>query len=118
MQIQWSSLWPFPVAGLAYLVHLRYRRYSPRRLPNFTSLKLFEIYTTAAFMGYFQVQDRRLYKELQHDRDLFILEAYALTLRRELGADQELGWREDQRLQQDQTRNCKVIAMLIQVLGY
>ena len=69
-------------------------------------------------MGYFQVQDRRLYKELQHDRDLFILEAYALTLRRELGADQELGWREDQRLQQDQTRNCKVIAMLIQVLGY
>ncbi len=75
---QWSTYWPLPVAGVSYLIHLRYRRQRPRRLPTLTSMSLRELYGTGACLGVAALEVNRLAKNLAHDRDLLTIEFAAV----------------------------------------
>ncbi len=70
-----------PVLGAAYLVHLRYRRSVPRRIPTLTSLRLAELYGTAGFTWIIMREEERLKQRTFRDRDLLMIEACAYGLR-------------------------------------
>ncbi|CDO69803.1 hypothetical protein BN946_scf184803.g1 [Trametes cinnabarina] len=74
-----NPYWPLKTSliGVAYLAHLRFRRYSPRTLPTFTPLRLGELYGSVALI-YTVSQERRLAQErVVNDSRLMTLEAAA-----------------------------------------
>ncbi|KAM5542305.1 hypothetical protein V8D89_004178 [Ganoderma adspersum] len=73
----WPIYWPMPVVGLAYLLHLRYRRQSPRIFPRITPLRPFELYVTAGLTASLIVEQQHFYANLKLDRDLLVLEFFA-----------------------------------------
>ncbi|KAI0716128.1 hypothetical protein C8T65DRAFT_805395 [Cerioporus squamosus] len=82
LNFNWSTCWPLPVAGLSYLVHMRYRRHIPRRLPTLTSMSLRELYATGAGLSIAALDVNRLTVNLAQDRDLLTIElAAALNAR-------------------------------------
>ncbi|KAI1785790.1 hypothetical protein LXA43DRAFT_101882 [Ganoderma leucocontextum] len=97
------SVWPLPVAGLTYLLHLRYRRCSPRRLPRITPLRPFELYATAGLVGSVFVEKQRFFENLKRDRDLLVLEYFAIALR-EVWIEYQARWKEMEHLQTEMWR--------------
>ncbi|KAI0716114.1 hypothetical protein C8T65DRAFT_694412 [Cerioporus squamosus] len=75
----WTDILALPVLGAAYLVHWRYRRYAPRRVPTLTSLRLAELYGTAGFAWTMIREDARLKRRIMADRDLVTIEASAFA---------------------------------------
>ncbi|KAI0668773.1 hypothetical protein C8Q78DRAFT_979357, partial [Trametes maxima] len=73
----WTSFWPLPVLGICYIVHVRYRRYSPRRLPTLTSMKLREIYAWHAASTVFSGLSDEFENEALDDNDMSLLETVA-----------------------------------------
>ncbi|RDX40111.1 hypothetical protein OH76DRAFT_1423904 [Lentinus brumalis] len=71
----WRDTLALPVLGAAYLVHLRYRRSAPRRIPALTSLRLAELYGTAGFTWIIMREEERLKQRTFRDRDLLMIEA-------------------------------------------
>ncbi|KAI0364925.1 hypothetical protein BV20DRAFT_1056854 [Pilatotrama ljubarskyi] len=69
--IQWTRLWAIPVVGASYLFHLRFRRYSPRRLPLFTSLRPAELHAFAGlYLTTWSESFRLRTLALREDKDL------------------------------------------------
>ena len=75
--MQWPTYWPMPIAGLAYLLHLRYRRKVPRIIPRITPLRPFELYATAGLTASVIVEQQHFYANLKLDRDLLVLEFFS-----------------------------------------
>ncbi|EIW65359.1 uncharacterized protein TRAVEDRAFT_42733 [Trametes versicolor FP-101664 SS1] len=73
----WSNFWPLPLIGVSYLAHIRYRRYSPRRLPTLTSMKLPEIYAFLAIIHAMEGAAGELKDEVMNDSDLELIEKVA-----------------------------------------
>ncbi|PIL29988.1 hypothetical protein GSI_07899 [Ganoderma sinense ZZ0214-1] len=81
---EYSSLlnyWPILVAGLAWLAHLHYRQYYPRRLPHFTPLKPLELYAAAGLAGSVLAEQHRFVENIKRDHDLLVLTCFAMSLR-------------------------------------
>ena len=66
-----------PVIGVAYLLHLRIRRSHPRTLPTLTSLKLGEIYGSAAVLYSAEPVLVMAHDKVEQDEDLRTLETVA-----------------------------------------
>ena len=77
----WTDIWPLPVAGLACLVHMRYRRYCPRTLPTLTPLKPFEIYVAISTSYTIYLAALRQKRELLCDQNLLMVEIVARLAR-------------------------------------
>ncbi|KAI0816903.1 hypothetical protein BC628DRAFT_1405177 [Trametes gibbosa] len=83
----WSNFWELPVIGLVYVAHVRYRRYSPRRLPTFTSMRLPEIYACTATSTICVGLSDELEEEVLGDPDLHLIEHVARSIKTQLFAD-------------------------------
>ncbi|KAI0353238.1 hypothetical protein OH77DRAFT_1427648 [Trametes cingulata] len=69
--MQWARLWAIPVFSATYLIHRRFRRYSPRRLPLLTSVRPAELHAVAGlfFTGWTELLRLRT-QALREDKDL------------------------------------------------
>lgn len=92
MQSVPASYWPIPIAGVASLVHPRFRRYLPRRLPPLSPLKPIELYAAAGLAGSVVAQQQRFFETVKRDRDLLVLDFHSVAFR---------GWRVDHRAESE-----------------
>ncbi|KAI0641237.1 hypothetical protein C8Q79DRAFT_330221 [Trametes meyenii] len=86
----WTSFWPLPVLGISYFAHVRYRRYSPRRLPTLTSMKLRELYAFHAVTAVFSGLSDEFEDEVLDDKDMSLLETVARAIRGRIEARDHL----------------------------
>lgn len=70
-----------PVLAVSYVAHTRYRRYSPRRLPTLTSMRVHEIYGYLAVEAIASGVSDELKREVLDDPDLWLLELTARSLK-------------------------------------
>ena len=84
---QLSRFWQIPLYAVAYLIHVRYRRWRPRVLPRLTNLTLPEIYGSLA-LGHAvdieanRIQDKTFYsREGDPGRHLWYIVRASLVLR-------------------------------------
>ncbi|KAI9062326.1 hypothetical protein FKP32DRAFT_1629808 [Trametes sanguinea] len=87
-----NPYWPLKASliGVAYIAHLRYRRYAPRKLPTLTPLRLGELYGSFAAIYTIGQEQRWAKLRVVNDRDLLTLEA--------AGRRQRTRWQEIQEL--------------------